>query len=201
MNQINGTEVPDDQLIALPVLAGQTYDFKPPAAAETAPGRVYHLRVPSVASRAAFQRDLNVRCGEYPDDAYLLWALRRAIRDAFDETESAELTAALEQVMGTINDGQGGDDARLAAREIDMRVGRRDKRYAELMAARAYYKAMMPVVVLQHFLIGWTQGPGAFRRARLTDENCISLIPNIEFLQVSTKALELLGTVGALAKN
>lgn len=201
MEPVNGHTVED--LPVLPVRAGQRILYTPPAAETLEPKPVYELLVPSIATRAAYQRDMVTRCGDYPDDALLTWALKRAIRDAFDGDDRARRLEAFERFQAALagDDTEAKQEALRESRELEIEVSRLDTRYAGMVAARTYYRTMMPFVVLQHFLVGWTNGPCAFRRPKLTSDECISAIPNIQYYQLSTKALEMMGLTGTHAKN
>lgn len=200
----NAPQLAED-LPMLPLYAGAIVKFTPASLATAEPKPLFHLKVPSISDRAGFERDLVTRCGVMPDQAFMVAALRRGIRTAYSGADLDEALAAIAElepiVRGKAPD-EGTIDAFLRWREIERDVMRSHFPFAALVADRNYFNQLYPLVTLQHFLVGWDNFAGTFeRKSGLTTERTITQLDRLRYLEVSTKAMTLLGAGQGLAKN
>lgn len=194
---VNGVDVsPSDNLPHLPLKAGQVLRETPSSAADLSPKPVYLLRVPGVPEVASFKRDVVMRCGTMPSDAIAKRVLADGARDCLDE----DAAAFVERMSEPDTKPAPEDLARLST--IEAAVTRDYPAFRQLLGVRLYIQQMLPFIALQHYLVGWENGPCDFKRRNgLTDPDCISQIPNLQRLQLGTQALLLNGVIEDLAKN
>lgn len=193
---INGADVaPNHGLPGLPLKAGQVLRVTPDSAKAADPLPVYLLRVPGVDAAAVFRRDLTVRCGIYPADDVVQLALRSAAARLRDADDAAFVDAVIAAATMSAEDA-------LRLRAIESDVARADPAYRQIIADRTYIQAMMPFIALQHYLVGWENGPGDFvRKNGLTAADTVSAIASDHRRELGMEALQLTGVTEQLAKN
>lgn len=146
--------------------------------------RVYTVAPLSYRERAAMQADLARYAGVYPSPAQMFEALRGAVRDV-GAANAAELLAQIDEAEGAPADMDA--QRRLSAIEAACATV---PAYAELLAARNYWTAMLPFVAARWGLRGWEgQGLPEFRRERgAVPEALLDHVPHQELQLVGWRA-------------
>lgn len=171
----------------LPVSSKELVRFTP----EAEPRYTYLLKVPTVQSRAAFQRDLTAAGAQHPSDEVVRAALREGIHSLFTETERAPLIELLDLLDVEGTELPETDVKQLE--EVEMFVRSYHPPYARLIGERVFYHAMWRAIAVQNFVAG-IEGEGAVYAAhhgRMT-EDALNRFPLEHLTEVAGKIMELM---------
>lgn len=188
----------------LPLSPSLTRPFTPPCAEQLKPKPVYLLRPLGWRERAQFNADMTeegviaVSQAEFYevaraglDSAVSNEETRAALHEVIDQHEAIEAGTPIPPEIG------------MRWREIIQMLSLPNSPMARLTARHMLFQQMAPVIQLKRSLIGWKNGPGAFRLAptgAVSDET-INLIPANELQELTSKALSLASPTREQEKN
>lgn len=177
--------------------------------------RTYYLRVPTVADRAKYKHACQVAGARRHDNYDLVEALADGVRALLPDDADAELRADLLAVVDAHRERMDGFRARIvsgelssdadpvgvleawaeasaptrALKEVELIVARDYARYSVMTADNAVYDEVVGMVAARLFLVGWDNGPAAFRlRAdRTAPDDLLSLIPTAHLVEIGRR--------------
>ncbi len=165
--------------------------------------RAYILAVPGLMERAAWRRDLNAAGARYYDDQALLRALQKQIAVALDEDDPER-----ERLVGLIEDfiaapaGTAPEEMRAEIDQVELVIRGASVEYASMLAARAHWLDVAPIMACRHFLRAQENPDKVFRRRHgLIDDAELVAIPEAEMLEVGFRIIGLMTPSKAQEKN
>lgn len=176
---------------------------------------VFLLEVPTIRSRAAFRRDLAIEGAIWHDDAAVLQAFKDGISALYDKDQAAVLHGLLDRlqqsdevegVEATAEAKQALAEARVKVSaevaQLEQEVRRAHPAYMRVLAERAHWQTLAPLLAAQCFLKGWENVSHAFERraGRATDE-CLMKIDEAHLNEIGWKVIGLFRPSEAQAKN
>lgn len=163
----------------------------------------YVVAVPSVMERAAFRRDLTATGARFHDEAAMLRALRKQVRDAFDEGDpEADRLVGLIDAYEEAPGGEVPEDLRNEVARLEEVIRSASPEYAAMAAARAHWLEVAPILACRHFLKS-RENPGhVFRRqgGMVTDAE-LAMIPEGEMFEVGFRILQIMQPTTEQEKN
>lgn len=161
---------------------------------------VYWLRPPTLRTRAAFRRDMQVAAGEFPSDAELLRTVRQGIAEEAIDPAAAGLADRAEAELGEPAVPGRPDALAAVLAELD-RLASVYEPYRAMVAARGYWGEVQPFHAARHFLAGWSRPEPLPRRHGAVAEDAIDSIPLDHLVMIGLAALKLFAPSGDQAKN
>lgn len=214
----------------LPISARDVIDFTPPGLDGQPDAPVYRIAVPTILSRAAFRRELQAEGAVWHDDAALGRALRDALPALFDEEQAQALSATLDRFeaeRARLEDAAKDKAAMMTAgepvaepteeeakavqafraladqvAELEAAARQAHPPFARILAERAHYLSLAPLLAARMFLAGWKNVATPFKRlsGRATDD-CLMRIPEDHLTMIGWKVMSLFRPSEAQAKN
>jgi len=189
---------------------------------------VYLLKVPTIRDRLAHQRELQAEGAAWQSDEQILAALLQALDRQLDPPLAQEMRAVLERhaqakkerAERAADAGAAAEQADQAAAaehaeqermfaeltqkvaELEQAMVRADPAYRRLVAERAEYMQLAPLIAAQMFLLGWENVEHRFERlnGRASDD-CLMRLPQDHLLLIGWEAIRHFRPAEEQAKN
>lgn len=163
----------------------------------------YLVKVPTFMERAAFRRDLTATGARFHSDEDLLVVLRRQVAAALEPDDPEA-----ERLLGIIDDyraaprGEAAPELREEVDRLEQVIRGASSEYAAMVAARAHWLEVAPIVACRHFLRGTENPDHVFARKNgLVSEADLGTLPEGEMMEVGYHIMSLMQPTKAQEKN
>lgn len=186
----------------LPISPKQPVRFTPPGRdGEDAPP-VYLIRPASLRERIAFRRALTAAGAQWITDEALLDGLRAGIREVASPAEAEALIAVVDGAEAVRASGADlSPDVLADVAEIEGVVRDASPRYSRMMADRAAWLSLAPLVAASMFLVGLDGERPLARRGGVIPDDVLEALPPDDLTAIGWRAVAILSTNRADEKN
>lgn len=155
--------------MSISLLAGELIPFTPTGAEDELPKPVYHVRSPSVYDRARYSRELVAKGVSYPTEREFRREMRVSIKKYVAEDQ-------VEAALAIVDADEKGEPSDI--RELEGQIRAISPEYSRLLANRAYYSQIAPILAVQMFLVKADHVPQLTRKDSMLTEESLEHIPH-----------------------
>lgn len=184
----------------LPVSKNDKIEFTPASYENQEKKPVYLIGVPTISTRANFNRALRADGISYPNDEELMRVLRSGVKNVIHPDDQLE-------VLGLIDEFQSYDPAdvpenvREKISELEETIFTNYRPFSNLRAQREYFLTMLPIYATKFFLRGIENGVQFESKNGVLTENCLNSIPENDVISIGWRAVSLLSPDDETKKN
>lgn len=164
-------------------------------------GALYKIKIPTVAGKIHFQRELLALGARYPSDRMIRESLRGGIIALVESDQQPELLEIIDQIDAVPDDAQPDGDLLNQYTELLDQVRERHTELAEMLADRVVFFDLYSYAAVKMFLVDIERGAEFKRTGLQVSEDTIASIPANHLTQIGIKFAEVLSVTGKSIKN